>query len=447
MVDGRSAAAHSLPVGFPAAYESVLADPPPSVLLAVLPPGASEVGVTEARARLAASGLPITYQCLATEREVPGARWELTIELEGERGPSEVRAWLEPTPREALDAPTARNLDSQLVARAQTSEWAIGVRAHLGDQPLFRFHEQLAVLAVLVPDALVVLDANAYTPRPGDWLREAAGCVVPPRPEALFVVHCVHDEQSEQAWLHTHGLDRCGSIELDALDVPIPDAPLVHQLVNCVATMMIEQGPPDPGVAFLAGRDLELCWLPWEEGLKKHGKGCLGGKHDRDEPHGGARGLLFVPTKGFWGRKLASPACYAPVLADNPMLYVSTMETERRSLLANERLERFRRLVELGRPCGQRVMFLVKLGYPMDGNDDEEQREHLWFEVHAMSDETVDATLLNEPYHVASLKEGQRDLHALDKLSDWSVLYEAGQFGPESISELERLFDDESVQA
>jgi hypothetical protein len=255
----------------------------------------------------------------------------------------------------------------------------------------------------------------------------------------LFTVHDVAPEDGEQHWLHTHGLGRCGALELDVLDVPADGAGLIGQLVNAVASLFMERGIPEPDEPFLAGENLELVWLPWEDALSHMPEAIAGGADDRDESHAGARGVLLCP--GSYG----SPSAYLEILRENPLLYVSDMETERMSLLASERLPRFLRLLSrFGGSDGW--MFLVKLGYAVDSAGSPSDREHLWFQVHAYDGGDVDATLLNQPYRIARLVEGQRATHSLDRLSDWAIVCDKGRFDANTVVELERLLL-ESVEA
>ena len=72
---------------------------------------------------------------------------------------------------------------------------------------------------------------------------------------------------------------------------------------------------------------------------------------------------------------------------------------------------------------------LVKIGYVVDGGDDDE-REHLWFQAHALAPETVDATLVNAPYYIERLNEGDRGTHSIEGLSDWTVMTPFGPINP-----------------
>jgi uncharacterized protein YegJ (DUF2314 family) len=79
---------------------------------------------------------------------------------------------------------------------------------------------------------------------------------------------------------------------------------------------------------------------------------------------------------------------------------------------------------------------LVKLGYP---TDDDDGREHLWFEAHGMNSGKIDATLLNEPFNVSQLKSGGRNEHAAELLTDWAIATPLGQLTPRSLELARRL--------
>jgi uncharacterized protein YegJ (DUF2314 family) len=401
-----------------------------------LPDGADVPTLGDALAALESSS--DVREVLPAEPAIEGAEWELDIELPGPT-PGEsagARAWLEPAPEElSLDTLHWRGLTAGDLERARNSSWSLVVSTHLGGHPLRDFHRLVRLLALLAPEAAMIYDLDSLTPRSGHWLREVAAAGTPPSPAALFTIHDVAPESGAAHWLHTHGLGRCGALELDVLGVPADGAGLVGQLVNSVASLFIERGIPEPDEPFLAGEDLELVWLPWEAAMEHVSPDVAGGLEDRDESHAGTRGVLFCAGDR------RSPAAYLPILRENPLLYISDMETERMTLLASERLPRLLRLLaRFGSSEGW--LFLVKLGYPVDDAESPSDREHLWFEVHAYEGGEVDATLLNEPYRIAALSEGARARHSLDRLSDWSILCERGRFDANTIAELERSLLD-----
>ncbi|MEM9075255.1 MAG: DUF4026 domain-containing protein [Myxococcota bacterium] len=346
--------------------------------------------------------------------------------------------WMEATTRDGFDVHVRTGaIDADRAAIAEDSDFCIVVATAFAERPLWEYHSQLRLLAAVAKDCALVIDDNACTPYEPSWLFEAARSQTPPSPKRLYAVHCVVD--NDRVWAHTHGLRRCGSIEIEMLDVPKTSIQCLAPLLHAVAAQWIELGPPDADEPFVPGRDMELVWIPWRKALGRSKPRGPGGMDDRDAAHAGESGVLKVPTDSWTGRKLCCPSRLTPNLERNPMLYLSNMETVRMALLAAERLPRFAALFARkgGHPDWR---FLVKLGYPVDGGDDE-QREHLWFDVHGLDGADVDATLLNEPYHVARLHCGDRGPHSLEKLSDWTVISPFGQFGPDAIHRLEETID------
>jgi hypothetical protein len=80
---------------------------------------------------------------------------------------------------------------------------------------------------------------------------------------------------------------------------------------------------------------------------------------------------------------------------------------------------------------------VVKIGYPTDSGKG--GSEHLWFEVHGIRGDFVDATLLNEPFDIAAMKSGQRDMHSVEMLTDWAIMTPMGQLTPRSLEVARRL--------
>jgi uncharacterized protein YegJ (DUF2314 family) len=113
----------------------------------------------------------------------------------------------------------------------------------------------------------------------------------------------------------------------------------------------------------------------------------------------------------------------------------STAATELMSIRARASFDFFVSLVEeMARLKNSIPAFgttaIVKLGYRTDSGKDENDREHMWFEFHGMAGDKIDATLLNQPLQIADMKEGDRGLHPLDLLTEWTVLNPVGPITP-----------------
>ena len=309
-----------------------VARPPLSKLIALLPAADPPPTFEDLERNLSRACLPVTLR-----QNASGSRIRAVLqELGGTRRFNvEVNA-TEFLPR-YLELARLRggNFDA-----AFASQFFVSVSCKLGRDVLDSLHAQLRLLAALAPEAVAMLDVNAFHARTGDWLRDAASASVPPAPTSFFSVHSVFDDsrKGRGTWLHTHGLHRMGCIELDVVGVRRRDAAALGELINSVARFFLDCGVPPPHTRFHAGNDLPLVWLPWEAGLQQVDV-TLGGMTDRDADHGGERGILFAPAKDS-SERLETPRCYVPMIEADPIFYVSSAETERMQRLARERLPR-----------------------------------------------------------------------------------------------------------
>lgn len=425
-------------MSLPAAYRALLQEKvrEPSRLVALLRGGGEELpGLEGCLARLERSRLRVRHLRAARGR---GA-WSVGLELAPAHEGAGYAARLELVPTrkpEAVGLEWSRLGRSELVA-AEQSTWSLALELELGPAPLEGFHEQVrALVAAAAGECVVMVDENACMAYSGRQARDMAECRVPPAPQSLYTVHSVYERDAlgSPLWLHTHGLRRCGSVELEVLGVRLEHGPALAGLVNALAPRFAESvHVPPPGEPFEVGEGLEVAWLPWEQGLQYMEATELGGVEEREGLHGRPSGLLVVPGPGGRWRSLAA---LVPVLERRPLLYLSPQETQRLGLMARERLEHFAALhAAHGSEPGW--SFLVKLGYPMQGQRQVEG-EHLWFMVHALGGSRVEATLVSAPRWVRGLRVGERGRYPLSEMTDWAVLSPLGRYGPDEVLELVR---------
>jgi uncharacterized protein DUF4026/uncharacterized protein DUF2314 len=399
----------------------------PSTLVGYLPGDVSPPSASELAERLEAAGLAVdsrrgdATRALRARTPASGTTPERVYELT-----------VQPLPPGAHPDLGFARLTQPQYAAMRASRFGVVVRTRFAGEPLAAFHAQLQVLAAAAPELVGLEDVDGWAVRPGAWVLAAAATEVPPVPTSLFTIHVV--DGGGQLWFHTHGLRRCGTVELEALRVRREDGAHVGGLLNTVASLFVEWGLPPAGEPFLVGEDVELGWLPWRFALVALRGVEAGTLADRDEAHRAPSAVLVVPARAR-GQRWTDVGAVVLALAGDPLPSRSPMETERAALLARERLPAFRALhARLGEREGHR--FLVKLGWPVDGATDG-TREHLWFEVHAFAGDRVDATCVNAPYAVSSLAEGRRGWFPLEPLSDFSLVTPAGEYGPDTVALLD----------
>jgi hypothetical protein len=259
--------------------------------------------------------------------------------------------------------------------------------------------------------------------------------------EALYTIHAVGDasDKSRVPWLHTHGLDALGAFDIDVLE----PSPLF--VSNCgdplrATAFAALEGTIAPGTARfeLAHPGGAVRLVPVEE-FHAHASPEHQQLRTLDAAHGAPRAVLCEPVGGLFGRWRTKPvpSRFLSTMSDDRFVTpFSTAATALMAERARHTLAVFGRLREefasLDLPA------VAKLGYEVEGGNADE-REHLWFEVHNVAADTIDATLVNRPFRVPGLTVGERREHDQARLTDWTIMSPEGQMTPRNLSAARRL--------
>jgi len=415
------------------------ADPPSvsDVLAGAQASSAGSASSPQAGSGQAGARLAVTDWAVIPVERGSAEKWKAAIEVQWEAGQEKERyeVWLQRRMELEEWHFESRRLPEAERAAALATPWAIGAGTELGRNPLTGFHRLARVVSALAPGSPACLDLSSCVVHSGAWLREVAACDVPPHPRNLFSIHTVYDQNDPGGpmWLHTHGLLRCGSVEFEFIDAPRQAVGLIVELMETVCIGAIDHGTEPPRTPFSPGDGIEMEWIPWPE-AGRYMPGRLGTRQrDRDDYHRLPSGVL-VERRGSWPfRRYVSPRRALVVMSRNPVLYVSDIETRRMERLATARFDLFRRAFEKFRGR-EGWSFFIKLGYPVDGADSPEDKEHLWFECSELDETRAFGKLVNDPVHVAGLTKGQAGWHDLSRMTDWHVQSPKYRYDPDNIT-------------
>lgn len=404
-------------------------------LAAVSFPGAGPPPA-EAFARLRALGYA------ATELRPEGAVWGLRLDH-----PTLGRAelWAE-RERPLVDdyIRFAANLSDSEKAAAYGSSSAVLLQVPARRQNVLHDRKVMLRIArdVMGEDGLIVLDIASELPWSRASLDDELAHDADLDIEALYCLHAVipgsgpGDPGGPASWLHTHGLAELGRFDIDIV-APHPDF-VEHcaDPIRAVATMILD-GAVGPGESRFSigepGGEARLVPAPEFDRLADPAWSSLRGADD----HADHRSVLCEPIGrrllGFGRGDRPEPWRFAQrPPSDRFVIFFSTALTDLSAVRAKATLTTLRSLMD--EFAEFEVVAVVKLGYPKpDG-----AHEHLWFTAHAFADDTIDATLENEPFAV-DLRLGERAERPAALLTDWMLITPAGTVTPRSMIAARRL--------
>lgn len=313
--------------------------------------------------------------------------------------------------------------EATLYACTELSVWSVAVELGFdGHDPLSALHAQLAICAAVTPDALAFLDLDAQRLWPAARARAAARVPISVPATEIFSIQAVQHRRGP-LWLHTHGLHRCGALELEALDVAPADADAVETLLWASAMRFAEQGTPPPYTPFALGPGLDLAWLPWQDAVEQITVRGHGRPPERDELHRRPSGVLVAAAKGRNGTEFAALRVHAAAVRAGVPLYVSFAEVQRRAAAAAHTIGALRDLVAL-HGTEDDWGFSAEVGLP---GDDGELAEIVMIDLGAVTDAEVAGTLRTAPL-VGSMDAvaGSSVVQPAERVVGWTATGPAG---------------------
>lgn len=359
---------------------------------------------------------------------------EITVEYKGNR----YRALLYPTGFELPEFYRCQHLfpdvDIEVMERAESG---LAVEMMFGEDALDSYHLQLKLIHAVLPDAVAVLDDSSEKILSGHWVALAAVSSVPPAPRYIYTAQAVSGEE-EIVWLHTHGLNRCGISELEVLNSTKDTYNSHYNVLETMANRLLElEEPLEPEEPLYLARltdraALVTTLVPWKEAVELYDADMLGGKGDRAEGHNGNTSVIFTyPSKADYEEGNYSPLShYDEILGNNPIYWISTPETERMKALAVERVSYMLRAMEV-----KENHILVKVGLTIDEEyqEDNNTKEHIWFELLEAQDGKFTAKLTQEPYYVSGMHQDDIGTYTYDDLTDWIIFTPERRITPDDV--------------
>jgi len=325
-------------------------------------------------------------------------------------------------------------IDEEDVLLAHAEQYYLESSMYFSENILESFHLQLKVLTCLVEQPTLLIDFMPARLLSGKWAVFASRAIIPPSPQYIYTIHAVFDEiEGEKVyWLHTHGLHRCGTVELEMIDIRNGVNELNGLLDAMVSRFIYEPAPENkPFNMGYIGYGLNFVWIRWEDMIINYPAEIPGGLQERspEEVNYGPSGIVFLSEND----EIYAPDVLTDELRENPVYFIKDEETERMSALAYEQFEYYRQI--FGRNNGmENWRFMVKLGLPVDEGDG---HEHLWFDLMQIKeDNSLEVILLNQPYQIQKYRQHDKLTLPLEYLTDWLIYSPEKAYTADSIYEL-----------
>lgn len=303
--------------------------------------------------------------------------------------------------------------------------------------PKVSFHLQLKLMNAMMPELVAIVDESAEKLLPRSWVKMTCASNATPSANDIYTVQAISGED-DSVWIHTHGLNRCHTTEVEILNSN-RDLYNVHfNLISTYASYLLDNVNEEPRYNlahlgfFKSEEPIVATCISWCDALNEYENLTLGNINDRDDGHNSKSSVIFLyKNQEDYNNKIVTKVeNYNNLWGDNPLLFISNSETEIRKVIAKER---FNYLKELSKDKENEI--LLKIGLVIDENG---QREHIYFRLIEFINDSFKAVLLQEPYANINMKPGDEGVYAIDDVSDWVVYTANGTITPANVYLLDK---------
>ena len=280
------------------------------------------------------------------------------------------------------------------------------------------YHLQLKLALAIIPNLIAVMDESAEKIMPASWVKMTANSKVLPSNNDLFTVQAVLDNKGE-IWLHTHGLCRCGVTELEILRSDKENYNAHYNLITTFAGYLIDKKEKYQNSAYIGvlsnRKPIVATYISWTKGLKEYEDLDLGNIQDRQDGHNSKTSIVFIYKNEEDEKQgnFAKVSEFNSLWGDNPVFFISDEETARMKALATERVDFVKREAN-----NKENRIIIKIGLPIDNKNN---CEHIWFELIEFEGDKFKAKLLQEPYNVENIHEGDERWYTIQDVTDWII--------------------------
>ncbi len=349
--------------------------------------------------------------------------WALRVRVVGL--PTDFVIWAEPLNEATLEA---AKIEAGWILALQTV-------LHPGD-PLTHFSNLLRLIGGIQLPIHSVCDLATGRWFPKDIIEKVfvIDDVEPPE-EILWITRLVeapedNDPENRWAWVSTHGLNRCGRVELEMLGVPAVLCSEAVHIVDGLAALTLETPLPPVGQPISLGSNLLVSLMACDQAL-----GMLDEKMPGLEDHLTPSVAICSPD----GTKVFPEDALQTLNLGETAVMKTTRSTNRQSLLARNQ---WGLLVKTVNQIGESEHATCLVQVPWSNTEDPEApREYLWFKVVEANNNQIVGELAHKPALVTRLEEGHRENIVQDDLSDWVVVTPVGPMGPGDADAIDNFLD------
>ena len=313
--------------------------------------------------------------------------------------------------------------------------WIIAAQTVLhSDDPLTHFSNLLRLFAgsELKVESICDVATGRWFPREILDKLFVGGTTQPPE-EVLWITRVVEAPENSEpeerwAWVTTHGLARCGRVELEMLGVSAIVTSQAVQVIDGLAALTLESALPPARQVMSLGPGILVSLLQCSDAVAMLAE---------QMPGSSTRTVPSVAITSPDGHSLYPIEALDAIRRGETVVAKTARFIKRQATLARET---WKLLLDAAEHIGESEHAACMVQVPWTNAEEEDSpSEYLWFRVIKVEALHVVGSLAHEPKFAVSVPQGHEEKLTADDVTDWVVMTPVGPMGP-SDAEAIRVF-------
>ncbi len=323
-------------------------------------------------------------------------------------------------------------MPEECIKKLKSSKIGLTVSLTFSDDIIGSYFFQIKLLNCILPDKAAVVDFNTHRILSPLWIEAAARSSAAPGPGYMFSIN-VTGGNGDKVWIHTHGLNRCGFVELEVLDCEKENINTYASILSISSNKIIsENDMPDEmkpmNIATLENnQNLSVTWRLWKDVINDYPDNIPGTGTSRTREHCLYNGILYIYSPVKKNKKPYKATEVHDINLENAIIEIAASETERMRIIAVETIPQLTKGFTLP---GAKAIVKIEID-ASENNNQTIDHEHIWAELDEIGIDDITCSSIQNSVFSDTLRQDDKIKSKITNITDWVLNINGKRISPD----------------
>ncbi len=323
-------------------------------------------------------------------------------------------------------------MPDECIRTLKKAKIGLTVSITFSDDIINSYFFQIKLLNCILPDKAAVIDFNTHRILSPMWIESATRSSAAPGPGYMFSINVIGGN-GDKVWIHTHGLNRCGFVELEVLDCVKENVNTYASILSITSNKIIsENDMPDEmkpmNIASLENsQNLSVTWCLWKDVINDYADNIPGVGTSRTREHCFFNGILYIYPLVKKNKKPCKATDVHNINLENAIIEIASSETERMRIIAVETIPQLTKGFSIP---GAKAIVKIEID-ASENNNNPVNYEHIWAELNEIGIDDITCSSIQNSVFSDTLRQDDKIRSKITNITDWVLNINGKRISPD----------------